>query len=66
MPFRNAVRSALERRHAEIGKLWAETLEGVDITTSHAGYRKALMQIKGAPMALANITIAFALSLIVC
>jgi acetate CoA/acetoacetate CoA-transferase alpha subunit len=27
------VSSALERRHAEIGKLWAETLEGVDITT---------------------------------
>lgn len=31
VPFRNAVSSALERRHAEIGKLWAEALEGVGI-----------------------------------
>jgi hypothetical protein len=30
-PYRNAVSAALERRHAEIGKLWAEALEGVDI-----------------------------------
>jgi hypothetical protein len=30
-PFRNAVSAALERRHAEIGKLWAEALEGVGI-----------------------------------
>lgn len=36
VPFRNAVSSALERRHAEIGKLWAEALEGVGITTSRA------------------------------
>jgi hypothetical protein len=34
VPFRDAVSSALERRHAEIGKLWAEALEGVGITTS--------------------------------
>jgi hypothetical protein len=34
VPFRDAVSSALEKRHAEIGKLWAETLEGVGITTS--------------------------------
>jgi hypothetical protein len=32
VPFRNAVSAALERRHAEIGKLWAEALEGVGIT----------------------------------
>ena len=30
-PFRDAVSTALERRHAEIGKLWAEALEGVGI-----------------------------------
>jgi len=30
-PYRNAVSAALERRHAEIGKLWAEALEGVGI-----------------------------------
>jgi hypothetical protein len=36
VPFRNAVRSALERRHAEIGKLWAEALEGVGITIPRA------------------------------
>ena len=35
-PFRNAVSSALERRHTEIGKLWAEALEGVDITIPRA------------------------------
>ncbi len=35
-PFRNAVSSALERRHTEIGKLWTEALEGVNITTSRA------------------------------
>jgi hypothetical protein len=34
VPFRDAVSSALERRHAEIGKLWAEALEGVGITMS--------------------------------
>lgn len=32
IPFRNAVSSALERRHTEIGRLWAQALEGVDIT----------------------------------
>lgn len=36
VPFRDPVSSTLERRHAEIGKLWAEALEGVDITTSRA------------------------------
>lgn len=36
VPFRNAVSAALERRHAEIGKLWADALEGVGITTSRA------------------------------
>jgi hypothetical protein len=35
-PFRNAVSSALERRHVEIGKLWADALEGVGIATSRA------------------------------
>jgi hypothetical protein len=34
--FRNAVSTALERRHAEIGKLWAEALEGVGITIPRA------------------------------
>ena len=32
LPFRNAVTSALEGRHAEIRKLWTQTLEGVGIT----------------------------------
>jgi hypothetical protein len=36
VPFRDAVSAALERRHAEIGKLWTEALEGVGITTSRA------------------------------
>ena len=36
VPFRDAVSAALERRHAEIGKLWAEALEGVGINTSRA------------------------------
>jgi hypothetical protein len=35
-PFRNAVSAALERRHAEIGKLWAEALKGVGITIPRA------------------------------
>jgi hypothetical protein len=35
-PFRNAVSSSLERRHTEIGKLWAEALEGVGITIPRA------------------------------
>jgi hypothetical protein len=35
-PFRDAVSSALERRHTEIGKLWAEALEGVGITIPRA------------------------------
>jgi hypothetical protein len=32
VPFRDAVSSALERRHAEIRKLWTEALDGVGIT----------------------------------
>ena len=31
VPFRNAVSAALERRHAEIGRLWVQTLEGVGV-----------------------------------
>lgn len=31
VPFRSAVNYALERRHTEIGKLWAQALEGVGI-----------------------------------
>lgn len=30
-PFRDTVSAALERRHSEIGKLWADALEGVGI-----------------------------------
>ena len=36
IPFCNAVSSALESRHAEIRKLWAEALEGVGITGPRA------------------------------
>ena len=36
VPFRNAVSSALERRHTEIRKLWTEALESVGITNSRA------------------------------
>jgi len=32
MPFRDAVSAELEQRHAEIRKLWADTLESVGIT----------------------------------
>ncbi|MGJ4958699.1 hypothetical protein ACQR1H_23895 [Bradyrhizobium sp. HKCCYLRH2015] len=32
LPFREAVSAALERRHVEVRKLWAEALEGVGIT----------------------------------
>jgi len=32
LPFRDAVSAALERRHVELRKLWAEALEGVGIT----------------------------------
>jgi hypothetical protein len=32
VPFRNTVSAALESRHAEIGKLWAEALEGIGVT----------------------------------
>ena len=35
-PFRDTVSAALERRHAEIGKLWAEALESVGITIYRA------------------------------
>ncbi|MCK1716750.1 hypothetical protein [Bradyrhizobium sp. 141] len=31
VPFRDAVSTALERRHAEVRKLWADALEGVGI-----------------------------------
>ena len=34
--FRDAVNAALERRHTEIGKLWAQALEGVGITIRRA------------------------------
>jgi hypothetical protein len=34
VPFRDAVSSALERRHTEVRKLWTETLEGVGIATA--------------------------------
>lgn len=36
VPFRDAVSSSLERRHAEIARLWAEALEGVGISTPRA------------------------------
>jgi hypothetical protein len=32
VPFRDAVSAALERRHTEIGRLWAQALEGVGVT----------------------------------
>ena len=32
LPFRDAISAALERRHVELRKLWAEALEGVGIT----------------------------------
>jgi len=60
------VSSALERRHTEIGKPWAEALEGVGITIPRAEYQEALMQIKGVLMAVVNITDTSALSLIAC
>ncbi|WP_349528363.1 hypothetical protein [Bradyrhizobium sp. cf659] len=33
VPFRDAVNAALERRHAEVRRLWAEALESIGITT---------------------------------
>lgn len=33
VPFRDAVNTALERRHAEVRRLWAEVLESIGITT---------------------------------
>ena len=36
VPFRNAVSAALERRHTEIAKRWAEALEGVGIAIPRA------------------------------
>jgi len=39
-PFRNAVSATLERRHAEIGKLWDDALAGVGITPSPRNDRK--------------------------
>jgi hypothetical protein len=35
VPFRDAVNAALERRHAEVRRLWAEALESVGITMLH-------------------------------
>ena len=32
IPFRDAIRLSLERRHEEIGALWSQALEGVGIT----------------------------------
>jgi hypothetical protein len=40
VPFRDAVSSALERRHTEIRKLWTEALESVGITNSARNNRK--------------------------
>jgi len=48
VPFRDAVNSALERRHAEVRKLWSEALEGVGISAREGNDEKALTQIKGA------------------
>jgi len=36
VPFRGAVSIALERRHAEIGKLWAEALGGIGLSIPRA------------------------------
>jgi hypothetical protein len=36
VPYRDAVSSALERRHVEIRKLWTDALEGVGITSYRA------------------------------
>jgi hypothetical protein len=35
-PFRSALSTVLERRHTEMGKLWANALESVGITTSRS------------------------------
>jgi hypothetical protein len=32
VPFRDAASSALESRHAEVRKLWTETLDGVGMS----------------------------------
>jgi hypothetical protein len=34
MPFRDAVSTTLERRHAEVRKLWREMLESIGISRS--------------------------------
>ncbi|MBW7973890.1 hypothetical protein [Bradyrhizobium sp. BR 10289] len=37
VPFRDAVSSALERRHAEVRKLWREMLASIDISSDENG-----------------------------
>jgi len=39
VPFRDAVSTALERRHAEVRKLWREMLESIDISTDENGVK---------------------------
>jgi hypothetical protein len=33
VPFRDTVNAALEQRHAEVRRLWAEALESAGVTT---------------------------------
>jgi len=40
VPFRDAVNSALERRHTEVRKLWSEALEGVGISAREGNDEK--------------------------
>ncbi|BAC48728.1 bll3463 [Bradyrhizobium diazoefficiens USDA 110] len=40
VPFRDAVNAALERRHAEVRRLWAEALESIGITTRRGNDEK--------------------------
>lgn len=40
-PFRDAVNIALERRHAEVRKLWSDALEGVGISIHEGNDRKS-------------------------
>ncbi|RXH21972.1 hypothetical protein XH99_19440 [Bradyrhizobium nanningense] len=39
VPFRDAVSAALERRHAEVRKLWREILEGIDVSSDENGLK---------------------------
>lgn len=39
VPFRDAVSAALERRHAEVRKLWREMLESIDISNDENGVK---------------------------